>query len=86
MKIDNDFDFGFTTEDDPFEAVAAEKQTVQEGAKSALLELKAMYDPLLKNLAANPEKPIINWPNRAEKIKEFQAKVDRFINKKLAEL
>lgn len=81
-KIDFDFDFGFTTEDDVLEEVS----TKAADAKKALLDLRKMIEPLLKNLEANPEKPIINWPNRAEKVQEFRQKLDNFVESRLKEL
>ena len=35
-----------------------------------------MFQPLLNNLATNPEKEYIFWPNRLEKIEEFRDKID----------
>jgi len=35
-----------------------------------------MFQPLLNNLALNPEKDYILWPNRLEKIEEFRDKID----------
>lgn len=62
-KTDDTFDFGFTT--------ATVDSFQQEGNDKA----HAMYDaiiPLLVNLKKDADKnPIINWPNRKEKIDEF---------------
>lgn len=63
-----DFDFGFTcvTED--------ELESVQHGnaAEEKLDKVYKAIQPLLENLKANPEKDYIYWPNRVEKINEFQ--------------
>jgi hypothetical protein len=96
MSIDNDFDFGFSFEDEePVVRVQsqtpvanndqllalqtkidslldAQEKTLQtalitaleEKHKAKLKELEGLIMPLLHNLKKNPEKPIINWPNR----------------------
>lgn len=78
--LDNlDFDFGFTAVDEnELEAV----QTVSKTADTAASELAAaeaklgkLYNailPLLSNLKKNPEKEYILWPNRTEKIEQFE--------------
>ena len=102
MTIENDFDFGFSFEDE--EAVTkpvvttvapnndqllalqskidslldAQEQTLQnayvtaleEKHKAKIKELEGLILPLLYNLMKNPEKPIINWPNREAVIKK----------------
>ena len=73
------FDFGFTAVDESeLEAV----QEVSKKASSTEAEVKALEDkinnlynailPLLSNLKKNPEKEYILWPNRTEKIEEFE--------------
>lgn len=37
---------------------------LEEKHKAKLKELEGLIMPLLHNLKKNPEKPIINWPNR----------------------
>lgn len=77
MNKDEDiFDFGFSLEDSE-----TFKSTAKEGLVSKLEELQAMYEPLLKNLEKDPDKDIIRWPNRSEKIKEFRKRVQTFIDK-----
>ena len=93
---DNDFDFGFSFEDeeilskqstqltstnsDQLTALQAkidslldsQEQLLQnayitaleEKHKAKLKEVEGLILPLLHNLKKNPEKPIINWPNR----------------------
>ena len=96
MATENDFDFGFSFEDEE-PAVKAVSQTpvanndqllalqtkidslldaqeqaiqnayvtaLEEKHKARLKELEGLIMPLLYNLKKNPEKPIINWPNR----------------------
>jgi hypothetical protein len=96
MSTDNDFDFGFSFEDEepvikaqPAAPAAnndqllvlqnkidslldAQEQMLQnayvealeEKYKAKFKELEGLIMPLLYNLKKNPEKPIINWPNR----------------------
>lgn len=104
MSTENDFDFGFSFEDEetvvktvsaPPAPVAnndqilvlqakidslldAQEQTLQtaivaaleEKHKAKLKELEGLILPLLYNLMKNPDKPIINWPNREAVIKK----------------
>ena len=71
LDIDLDFDFGFTT--------STEEEIKQEGYDKA----RAMDDaimPLLANLNKDADKnPIINWPNRAEKIDLFITKLNKIL-------
>jgi len=66
------FDFGFTAVDeDELEAV----QKVSATASSAEERLNNLYNaivPLLNNLKKNPEKDYILWPNRLEKVEQFE--------------
>ena len=56
----------------------AQEQTLQnalvtameEKHKAKLKELEVLILPLLYNLMKNPDKPIINWPNREAVIKK----------------
>ena len=73
------FDFGFTAVDeDELQAV----QKTQQDAENAKLasatsqdKLDRLYNaitPLLNNLKKNPEKDYILWPNRLEKVEQFE--------------
>ena len=66
-------DFGFTAVDeDELEAV----QTAASAAGTVEERLDALYNaivPLLNNLKANPEKDYILWPNRLEKVEQFES-------------
>jgi hypothetical protein len=73
------FDFGFTcvdeTELQSFQQ--AEAKVEETTATAAALEEKVdqLYNaiqPLLNNLKANPSKEYILWPNRLEKIEQFE--------------
>jgi hypothetical protein len=44
-----------------------------------LYQLRSMIMPLLNNLAKDPEKTYILWPDRAERIQTFIAKINDFI-------
>ncbi|MDC0061288.1 hypothetical protein OAJ26_00390 [bacterium] len=77
--INLDFDFGFTAVDEN-ELEAVQKVTTQASDTSASLQeaeekLNKLYNailPLLTNLKKNPEKEYILWPNRVEKIEQFE--------------
>lgn len=66
------FDFGFTAvTEDELEVVQTSKATTGDTED----RLDALYNaiiPLLNNLKANPEKEYILWPNRLEKVEEFE--------------
>lgn len=74
-----DFDFGFTAVDES-ELEAVQKVTTEATSASASLQetedkLNKLYNaiqPLLSNLKQNPEKEYILWPNRVEKIEQFE--------------
>ena len=67
------FDFGFTAVDEEeLEAV----QKVSVAAESTEDRLHNLYNaiiPLLNNLKQNPEKDYILWPNRLEKVEQFES-------------
>ena len=92
FTLDDAFDdFGFSAvSEDELKArerdleARATQQTEQMTLVSKTYEekLEALYKlimPLLVNLQKNPEKEYILWPNRAEKVKEFIAKVDKIV-------
>ena len=74
-----DFDFGFTVVDEN-ELEAGQKVTSEASSASATAQeledkLNKLYNsilPLLSNLKQNPEKEYILWPNRTEKIDQFE--------------
>ena len=76
---DDMFDFGFTLVDEnELEAVQQATQQVEsvstavESTQERLDKLFGAIQPLLNNLKANPEKEYILWPNRLEKIEQFE--------------
>ena len=74
------FDFGFTAVDE------SELETVQlqkNAATSIEERLDALYNaviPLLTNLKKNPEKEYILWPNRLNKVEEFETIITLIYN------
>lgn len=80
IKMSEIFDFGFTAVDeDELEAVqkaASVANEVTESATQLEERLNSLYNaivPLLNNLKQNPEKDYILWPNRLQKVEEFEA-------------
>lgn len=71
MTFDTDFDFGFSAVDPSLEVDAA---------KNKAEELFAAIQPLLTNLKKNPEKDHIFWPNRLEKVTEFEEKLRKILD------
>jgi len=68
--MSDDFDFGFTSEDEI-------KSTTDK-----LSGLRDLIMPLLNNLKQNPDKDIIKWDgrNRIKQIDAFIKKMDEYIN------
>ena len=71
------FDFGFTAVDESeLETVQVQKNV----ATSIEERLDGLYNaviPLLNNLKKNPEKEYILWPNRLEKVEEFETYITK---------
>lgn len=69
------FDFGFTAVDESeleaFQQLETATDTVDE-TQARLDRLYNAVQPLLTNLKMNPEKEYILWPNRLEKIEQFE--------------
>jgi len=87
-----EFDFGFTMMDeDALDAVQEAREQIQntstelseqvEEWKTRSDTLYRMVLPLLKNLAANPEKDYIYWPDRVNKINQFKEQLDKVAGK-----
>ena len=73
------FDFGFTfANEDELEVVQQAQQTNELNTTAVIStqeKLDKLYNaisPLLNNLKRNPEKEYILWPNRLEKIEQFE--------------
>ena len=72
------FDFGFTTTDIDMSEKDAELEEYKGRAEAYKMSMNSIYreiQPLLDNLAANPERDYIHWPNRAEKVQEFRQRL-----------
>ena len=71
------FDFGFTAVD---ETELESVQVTQQAATSIEDRLDKLYNaiiPLLTNLKKNPEKEYILWPNRLDKVEEFETHITK---------
>ena len=73
------FDFGFTavdeTELNSYQQAKAKVEDAEEAANAVSEKIDNLYNaiqPLLNNLKANPEKEYILWPNRLEKVEQFE--------------
>tara|TARA_Y100000996_G_scaffold413966_1_gene403569 strand:+ start:1758 stop:2042 length:285 start_codon:yes stop_codon:yes gene_type:complete len=91
---DDIFDFGFTVVDESeLEAVKKTQDTANdaeqlatnrlETIKSVQAKLDKLYNaitPLLNNLKKNPEKEYILWPNRVDKVEEFEDHLRKIYN------
>ena len=78
------FDFGFTLVDEDeldtvqeIEQKVSESSTTAEQTQEKLDKLFGAIQPLLNNLKANPEKELIKWPNRLEKIEAFEDHIQK---------
>lgn len=82
-----DFDFGFTAVDeDELEKVqelAQQTQNTSNEVAHLQNKIDKLYNsvlPLLTNLKKNPEKDYIYWPNRTEKIEQFEEVIFGIVN------
>lgn len=60
-KINNDFGFS-----------AVGEEEIKTNDKATLDQIWQLINPLLINLQKDPDKPMLRWPNRADKIKILQ--------------
>ena len=79
MSDDLNLDFGFTAVDEEDLQVVQDAQKAvgdtEVEAKTTQEKLDKLYNaitPLLNNLKKNPEKEYILWPNRIEKVEQFE--------------
>lgn len=92
MKLDESNDFGFSLVSES-ELKAHEEllqKKIEEQAKvvqkteaeytNKLEGLRSMVMPLLLNLAKDPEKSYVFWPDRATKIKAFIEKINNYVD------
>ena len=76
------FDFGFTAVDENELAAVQEAEKAVQEAGTYEDKLNKLYNaiiPLLSNLKANPEKDYIYWPNRVEKVEQFESMINDII-------
>ena len=85
---DDFFDFGFTAVDEEeleaVQKVTKKAEASQTEASSAQERLDKLYNaitPLLNNLKKNPEKEYILWPNRLEKVEQFEDYIQKIYKK-----
>jgi hypothetical protein len=74
------FDFGFTAvHEDELESaqLALNSSALAETTQDKLDKLYKSIIPLLNNLKKNPEKDYIFWPNRTDKIKQFEQLIEK---------
>jgi hypothetical protein len=86
---DDDFGFSLVSEQELKKHEEFLKKKVEEQSKvvvdtanqltDKLHGLRNMIMPLLNNLAKDPDKEYILWPDRSEKIKAFIKKIDEYV-------
>ena len=72
------FDFGFTVVDESELEAVQQLESVSNSADDYQTRLEILYNaiqPLLTNLKVNPEKEYILWPNRLDKIEQFETHI-----------
>ena len=72
------FDFGFTAVDESELDAVQQLESASDAVDETQTRLDDLYNaiqPLLTNLKMNPEKEYILWPNRLEKIEEFETHI-----------
>ena len=77
--MSRDFDFGFSLVDENELDAVQQISKVAEQSSSNFDHVQEKVDnlynaitPLLNNLKKNPEKEYILWPNRVEKVEQFE--------------
>ena len=85
--MDEMFDFGFTAVDEgelqAVQKTAAKADNAEQLALSTQEKLDKLYNaftPLLANLKKNPEKDYILWPNRIDKVDQFEDYLRKIYN------
>jgi hypothetical protein len=72
------FDFGFTAVDESELEAFQQLENASEAVDETQTRLDNLYNaiqPLLANLKMNPEKEYILWPNRLDKIEQFETHI-----------
>jgi hypothetical protein len=77
--MSRDFDFGFSLVDEneldavqQISKVAEQSSSNYDHVQEKVNKLYSAITPLLNNLKQNPEKEYILWPNRVEKVEQFE--------------
>ena len=85
--MSREFDFGFSLVDenelDSVQELKNHEITSANELSSVQNKLDNLYNaitPLLNNLKQNPEKDYILWPNRIEKVEEFENHLRKLYN------
>lgn len=69
MELDDTNDFGFVS-------MTLDEVQTKSSAEDRLQQMYKLILPLIDNLLEDADsKPIINWPNRAEKLQDFKDKL-----------
>jgi hypothetical protein len=83
----DDFDFGFSVVDETelraVQEIQVEKETSEKNADHVQDKIDKLYNaitPLLNNLKANPEREYILWPNRIDKVEQFEEYLRKIYN------
>ena len=81
---DNFFDFGFTAVDEneleAVQKIASKAETLGASAMNTQEKIDKLYNaivPLLNNLKKNPEKEYILWPDRLNKVEQFETHLQK---------
>jgi DNA helicase IV len=81
------FDFGFTAVNEQelksVQQTAALANDAEQLATTTQEKLDKLYNavqPLLNNLKANPDKDYIYWPQRLEKVEQFEDHIQEIYN------
>jgi hypothetical protein len=69
------FDFGFTAVDEDELDAVVETTKAATSYEERLDKLYNAVIPLLNNLKKNPEKEFLKWPNRLEKVEQFETHI-----------
>ena len=77
--MSRDFDFGFSLVDEneldvvqKISKVAEQSSSNYDHVQEKVDKLYSAITPLLNNLKKNPEKEYILWPNRVDKVEQFE--------------
>ncbi len=78
MKDDDDFGFTFSDGTDLPEVTQAQQHAtkITQLSGNQLENLLSAINIFLDNLQKEPEKKYLLWPDRAAKVKQFQAKIN----------